>query len=427
VYVNENGYRLEAAVALAAGRAPGAGAVAAAQDDAVVVADADLRIRCATPAVAELLGYDQPALLARGVSRLVHPADEPRLREAVERLLDEPGQDERLVTRLRDSQDRWVWVEGTVTNCLGDPEISGLVATLRDVTARVRSNDAVRLSGALHQAMVETSQEGIVVADEDGSTRYANPAMARLLGIPVERLYGVDPLALLGDGAAESAAAAGSCGGTWRHEVAYEHPEGSDRILSITRRPLGREPGQLGSLVMVTDVTESRHSERALRRRALYDPLTGLPNRYLVHDRLETAAARHGLVDGGTAVLFLDLDRFKPVNDAHGHDAGDELLRQVADRLRSAVRATDTVGRLGGDEFVLVCEDIDESGVTSVADRIHAALRPPFRLGCAEVEIGVSIGAALSPPFAVGELVEQADAAMYRTKRDGGGCTFARP
>jgi diguanylate cyclase (GGDEF)-like protein/PAS domain S-box-containing protein len=401
--------------------------LAHAAHEALVVADAQFRIQYAAPAVGEMLGYEPAELVAREGARLVHPADHPAVAAAVDRLLADPRRVERLVARLRDRRQRWLWIEGTVSNCLADPDVRGLVAKLRDVTEDVRAQDALRLSGALHQAMVETAEEGIVVAGEDGTARYANPSMARLLGIPAEQLYGADPLVLLGVGGAERPAP--TTRRVWRHEVVYQHPSGSERILTVTWSPLSRDVAAgLGALVMVADVTESRRSERALRRRALYDPLTGLPNRYLFRDRLEMAAARQARADGvGTAVLFLDLDGFKPVNDVHGHDAGDELLRQVGGRLSGAVRATDTVGRHGGDEFVILCEDIDEAAALAVATRIHSALRCPFELPCGLVEIGASIGIALSPSYAVEELIEQADVAMYAAKRDGvGGSTVAR-
>jgi len=383
--------------------------------DAVVVADPDLSVQYATRAVAEMLGWSPEDVPAAPGSLLIHPADRAAVTEAVARLLADPDRTERLVVRLRDKQDRWLWVEGTITNCLADPDVRGLVANLRDVTDQVRTQDALRLSGALHQAMVETADEGIVVAGQDGTTRYANPAMARLLGIPAERLYGSDPVALLVPGASE---------GGWRQEVGYLHPDGSERVLQVTRSPLSKEAADgLGSLVMVADVTEVRRSERALRHRALYDPLTGLPNRYLVLDRLEMAAARQARSGGSTAVLFLDLDRFKPVNDTHGHQGGDELLRQLASRLAGAVRATDTVGRHGGDEFVIICEDIDEAAALSVASRVQSALRPAFRLPAGSVEVGASIGVALSPPYDVDDLIRSADVAMYEAKQQGGCCS----
>jgi len=384
--------------------------------NAVVVADADLTLHHATEAVSRMLGYTPEDPLAASAEQLIHPADRASVTAAVQRLLADPARTERLVARLRDKQERWRWVEGTVTNCLADPDVRGLVAELRDVTEQVRSRDALRLSGPLHQAMVETTDDGIAVVAADGTTRYANSSLAGLLGISLERLYAASTAALLGTGPDGTTAPR-------RHEVVHAHPDGCDRILEVTRSPLdlGESPGP-GSLLMVADVTEARREERALRQRALYDPLTGLPNRYLFLDRLEMAAARQARTEGdGTAVLFLDLDRFKPVNDTHGHHAGDELLQGVATRLVGAVRATDTVGRHGGDEFVIICEDIDEAAARSVAARIQAAFDAPIRLAQGDFPVSISIGVALSPPYAIDELVGQADAAMYHAKQQGGG------
>ena len=213
-------------------------------------------------------------------------------------------------------------------------------------------------------------------------------------------------------------------------EVPYAHPDGSDRILEVNRCPLtSPTPEPLGSLVTVSDVTEARLVEVTLRRQALHDALTGLPNRYLFLDRLETAAARHLRTIGrGTAVLYLDLDHFKPINDGHGHQAGDELLRVVAERLAGAVRATDTVGRLGGDEFAIICEDTDEQAAVLVAAKILGELRRPIEQHGEEHQIGVSIGVAVAPPHHVEELVRRADAAMYRAKQLGGSrVAVARP
>ena len=384
---------------------------------AVLVADADFTVHHATEAVSRMLGYAPEDPLAAGtVEQLIHPADHATVTAMVERLLADPDSTERLVARLRDRRERWRWVEGTVTNCLADPDVRGLVADLRDVTEQVRSRDALRLSGPLHQAMVETAHDGIAVVAPDGSTRYANSSLAGLLGISLEQLYAASAAALLGIGPDGTT-------GPRRHEVVHAHPDGCDRILEVARSPLdlGESIGS-GSLLTVADVTEARREERALRQRALYDPLTGLPNRYLFLDRLEMAAARQARTEGdGTAVLFLDLDRFKPVNDTHGHHVGDELLQGVAARLAGAVRATDTVARHGGDEFVIICEDIDEAAARSVAARIQAAFGTPILLAQGDFPVSISVGVALSPPYAIDELVGQADAAMYHAKQQGGG------
>ena len=377
----------------------------------VLVLGRDLVIRHATPAGAALLGIDETDVFPRSRGRLLHPNARTAVAEAVERLLTDARRVEQLVVRLRGDDGRLRAVEVTLSNCLQDPDLHGVVATLRDVSDRITADEEARLSAALHRAMVETSEEGIVVTGDDGTTRYVNLATARVLGLPPEQVYAVDLVALLGLQGARAG----------REEIVYAHPDGIDRILAVTRSPLG-DDAALGLLITVADVTESRLSEQDLRRRALCDPLTGLPNRYLVADRLEMAGARQGRVDGGaTAVLFIDLDGFKPINDTHGHDAGDELLRQIADRLAAAVRTTDTVGRVGGDEFVVLCEDVDEEATSVVARRVLETLQQPFQLSRATVRIDGSIGIAMSPPHPFDQLLQAADAAMYRAKRAGGG------
>lgn len=168
---------------------------------------------------------------------------------------------------------------------------------------------------------------------------------------------------------------------------------------------------------------ERKRGYSRMQRIALYDALTGLPNRPLLHDRLEGALARARRERGRLAVLYVDLDNFKEVNDRHGHDAGDELLRQVAGRLSAAVRASDTVARLGGDEFVVLLESIHApDDATMVAGKLATALRQPLRVGAHEIRIRASIGIAIHPGDGgdVVSLLQQADAAMYLAKRTGG-------
>jgi diguanylate cyclase (GGDEF)-like protein/PAS domain S-box-containing protein len=387
-----------------------------------VVLDEELRAICVTPSVTRFLGYaPEDALGTTHWQAAVHPGDLAAVAAAHRRVLGGAGRAERMVLRVRQRHGGWRWIEETVTNHLDDPDIRGLVAELRDVSQRVRTEEALELSAALHRALLETSQDGILAMAPDGTVSFANERLAEILGRPLAEVQGRPALRLLGLGAWES----GDAG----LEVPYGRPDGEERLLVVHLRPLtSATAGSLGSLVTVADVTESRLAERTLRRQALYDSLTGLPNRYLFLDRLETAAARHLRATGrGTAVVFLDLDRFKPVNDHHGHAAGDVLLEEVARRLAGAVRATDTVGRLGGDEFAIICEDTDEQSAVLVAAKILDELSRPFVQDTEEHHVGVSIGVAVAPPHHVTELVRRADAAMYRAKQLGGGrITVAR-
>ena len=184
--------------------------------------------------------------------------------------------------------------------------------------------------------------------------------------------------------------------------------------------------GEVGSRVLeraMRFAIERQRAEQRVQRLALQDPLTGLPNRRLFADRLEQALARRARNGGDVGVLFADLDGFKSVNDAHGHAAGDELLRQVAGRLQLAVRTTDTVARLGGDEFAVLCDCIgSEQDAALVAQRIIDACEAPFRLaeGDARVQLSLSIGVACakSGDPQPADLLRASDAAMYAAKRD---------
>jgi diguanylate cyclase (GGDEF)-like protein/PAS domain S-box-containing protein len=181
--------------------------------------------------------------------------------------------------------------------------------------------------------------------------------------------------------------------------------------------------GRTARLVAATDVTTRRKAQARLLRAAFYDPLTGLPNRALFRDRLEVAYSRaRGREQVGFAVLFLDVDRFKVVNDGLGHRAGDELLAQIGRRLDASRRAGDTVARLGGDEFTMLVEGVaDEREAVSVAERVHRAMSPPFQVEGNEVFSSVSIGIALAGPHteAPENPLRDADTAMYRAKLRG--------
>ena len=201
--------------------------------------------------------------------------------------------------------------------------------------------------------------------------------------------------------------------------------DGSQFMAEVVTTALYSEDGALRGFSRVTrDVTERNELERRLRHLALHDPLTGLPNRILFIDRLAHALARSDRLPGSPALLFLDIDRFKWINDTLGHGAGDELLKTMAARIAGSVRQEDTVGRFGGDEFVVLCEDIaGEQAARIVADRIVEALEPPFLIAGREVSIAASVGVVLARG---GEetperLLGDADTAMYQAKEHGSG------
>lgn len=180
--------------------------------------------------------------------------------------------------------------------------------------------------------------------------------------------------------------------------------------------------GKTGGILVISDVTERGESEEKIRRMAYFDQLTGLPNRFLLQDRFQQATAaaeRNGRRVGG---MFIDLDKFKEINDNFGHDAGDEVLRRVSDRISGCLRGNDTLSRIGGDEFVAILCDIENrSEVAAIAERITEMQAAPLEIGQQEVATGSSIGIAFYPDDGkdLDTLLKKADTAMYAAKAGG--------
>jgi diguanylate cyclase (GGDEF)-like protein len=177
-------------------------------------------------------------------------------------------------------------------------------------------------------------------------------------------------------------------------------------------------------LVMAHARDDARAAAETYKQIALHDPLTGLPNRQLLEDRIEIAAQRARRSETSAAILFVDLDQFKQVNDAHGHDVGDELLVAIARRLSTLIRPSDTLARISGDEFVFLCEDLDNpEDVDLITNRIAEALSAPFESACYEIAITASVGVAYAGPGKriSTHLVGEADKAMYEAKRSRNG------
>jgi diguanylate cyclase (GGDEF)-like protein/PAS domain S-box-containing protein len=274
-------------------------------------------------------------------------------------------------------------------------------------------------------ATLELVQDGIITLDAAGRARYLNSAaeaitgrpLAEALGRPLDEITGLKPV----DPA--SASALGADGNPMHiatHTLTTR--DGSERAVRIARHPL---PADGGSVIAITDVTANLAMAQQITHQATHDGLTGLPNRAILSDRLGQLIASARRRNQSAAVLFIDLDGFKKVNDALGHAAGDLLLREVAARLVSRIRAEDTVARWGGDEFVILLRRLDdENSVIGFANTIIHLLEEPFDLGGQNAFISASIGVSLFPRdgLEADQLLLRADAAMYRSKKDGGRC-----
>jgi diguanylate cyclase (GGDEF)-like protein/PAS domain S-box-containing protein len=274
---------------------------------------------------------------------------------------------------------------------------------------------------------LETAANGIFITSREGRIEYVNPAFERLSGYAAREAIGQTPRLLKsGRQTAEFYRTVWETilrGHAWQGRVVNRRRTGELYTVTQTITPIANGDGVVTHFVAIhDDVTSQVEAEQRLRHMASHDFLTDLPNRYTLNERLDQEAqrvARHG---GRLAVLLLDLDHFKSINDNYGHDSGDQLLVQVARRMRETARATDTLARLGGDEFALLQTDVHEpDGTADLALRLIRSLGPPFELDGQQIYTGGSVGIAMSGEGRAdpAELMRQADLALYRVKEEG--------
>jgi diguanylate cyclase (GGDEF)-like protein/PAS domain S-box-containing protein len=297
------------------------------------------------------------------------------------------------------------------------------------ISERLRS-DLMRESREALAQLIDTVPAMVTAADRDGRLLFVNAAQAEALGLsqadllgrPVSEVFGSERGDFSRELDEEVFARAEALPA---FEEAARWPDGRRVELLTTKAPLRDSQGRVTAVLSTSiDITERKRAEERLVHLAQHDPLTGLPNRAYLAERLRESCTRGRRGGDGFALHFLDLDRFKAVNDALGHEAGDRLLVQAARRLRTAMRDEDLVTRLGGDEFAILQEDISSAAEAAhLAGRILAAFEKPFRIAERSFSVKASIGITLFPKDSTGadELLRNADLAMYRAKRAGGG------
>ncbi len=296
----------------------------------------------------------------------------------------------------------------------------------RDISTARRAAEALRASEERYRRIVETAYEGIWVIDARNTTTFVNPRMAEMLGWTVEELVGRPLFDFLDADARATFDANGPDrlkGVSAQREVRFTRKDGADCWTLLSVRPNFDEAGHYeGSLAMVMDITERRRVQKALEYQALHDALTGLPNRLLLAEQLGQALVSGRAAHEQVAVLILDLDHFKEVNETFGHQAGDRLLEQVGPRLRSEIGAEGMVARLGGDEFAVLLTKTDPTAATLAAARLLEALERPFEVQGQHLDVAVSIGIAISPDDGddPDTLLRRADIALFVAKQPRG-------
>jgi len=396
----------------------------------VFIADLDRRVRWMSPMTGAVLGIPPETFIGQDFLGLVHPDDQPELLRATTEMLTHPGVEVIRSYRLRHPliADTWWRLRSSSTYLPDDPAI-GAVATRIELTIHAEADAADQ--GA-QMTLGEMSPSAVLMAAA-GRMTFRNNLARQTLG-PYAELdepeAWVDALRFAHrDGVVNALRRASEDGQRGTALAALDRAGGATQWLRVETAPamdeVGNTVGYIATLLDVTTETETREqlqeAQAQLWELANHDQLTGLPNRMQFTDRLERALGHLRREHRPVAVLYCDLDLFKPVNDERGHQSGDLVLIEVAKRLRDAVRRTDTVCRFGGDEFVVICEGFaDTAGIRDLGERLIAALHPPVVLADGPVQVTLSVGMAVADQLSTVEgLLANADRALYQAKESG--------
>ncbi len=364
--------------------------------------------------------------------KLFVPESWERLSAALANTLESGAPYELELEMIREDGSRgWMWVRGERVNDAGGTAIA-LKGIAQDITEHMNTLEALKSSEAWLRSILDNTNTCIASTDRQGQVTSFNEAFRVLLGYDAESLRKMNfadfthPEDLNVENVFFNEILAGKRN-SYHINKRYLHRDGHAIWVDLSTGVIRDEKGNVSNFVaVIRDISDRKAAESEITQLAFYDPLTGLPNRRLLLDRLRQAmasSARSGL-DG--ALFLIDLDNFKGLNDTLGHDIGDLLLQQAAGRLQACVREADTVARLGGDEFVVILNGLDEgaleaaSHAEAVGEKILSSLALPYRLAAYEYQSTASIGITLfNESRMIEELMKQADIAMYQAKQDG--------
>ncbi len=392
--------------------------------DITLVIDREFRMTWVSPAVERVLGHDPDSLVGLDAAALLHPEDLERAKERMVTVLAGGRVRGSLNARVAHADGTWRHVGVVATDLTDDPDVGGLLLNVRDITGRVEAQQESDRLGRI----IEATSDLAIIAEAGRGLTYLNAAGRQFFGLApdadpsslqltervpawVRHLWDVEVLPAL------------RVGGRWSGEMAAFDQTGSTVPLSaVFNSHRGPDGSITGVSAIARDMSAQKDFEAQLEHQATHDPLTGLPNRTLLLDRLTMAIGRSARSGRSVGVLFLDLDHFKVVNDSLGHGYGDQLLVRVAERISACLRPGDTVARFGGDEFVVLCEDLVEpTEASTIAERVAVAVSTPAALHDTEVFITASIGIAVADSAGAEpeHLLRDADAAMYQAKDKG--------
>ena len=421
--------------------------------DGILTLDRHGTVLSANRAALAIFGHRADRLLGHGLGLLMPLGAAAQLSQWLDPAAPDAGQPAAMPGRRQSRQARRADgslfpIDLAVSEMMvdGQRQYVGLVRDLSEAEAAqarvTAAAQALRAANELREAVFEHAAFALIVTDAQGGIQALNPAAERLLGCQAPAEVGCHSLGSFLDrndrhtlqGMLQQRQASGGTAGRAAASPAGV-PRGQERCLQIQRRDGGRVPASFtvsalhdssgavsGFLAIAYDITERQRLADQLAQLAYHDGLTGLPNRLRLEDHLQQAISRASRRHEALALLFIDLDRFKPINDSHGHAVGDQVLCEVARRLQAALRNADMVARLGGDEFVVLLNTLasDQDGLL-VADKLMLALAEPMQIGALVLQVGASMGMARYPENGntAAELLRSADAAMYQVKQTG--------
>ena len=397
-----------------------------ASQNAILVAQApDFAIVFANEQAAVLFGQEPERIVGQQLAAFVAPHDRDMVAgRLARRIKGEPVSPTTRVRFARPDGSHLRVGDVHVARIEASPAAVQWVVSIKDVTERLADERALQIAAAV----MESASEGIIVTDAANRIIQVNPAFTAITGYRPQEVQGKD-LRFLGASQHDPEFfdllwLKLEQDGHWEGEVWNRRPDGSVYVVWLSISAISDDGADSGGRHVATfiDITQRKEVEELLRHRAQSDPLTDLPNRTLFYDRLQVALSQARRYGHEFALLYIDLDYFKAVNDSMGHAAGDQLLVETAHRLLQAVRESDTVARLGGDEFAVILPQIGgRSEVEEIARRVLSAVARPYQLTAGEARVSASIGGAIYPQHG-GDLEgirASADAALYRAKEAG--------
>lgn len=374
----------------------------------------------------ELFGYPREELLGRSPFDFVTEASRATLADQIKRISSTEHRRYQLMGLRKDGSTFPVLIN-TTTHRDTHGELVGSFGFATDLTPIVEAQRAVAESEQELRRILDNMQDTYYRTDTEGRVMRASPSVRELLGYAPEEFLGFRLADLYVEPNGREAFLRALQAGDGRvsgYEAPLRHKKGHAVWVMTNAQFVRDENGTIVGVEGTTrDITERRRAQERIDFLAHHDALTELPNRLLFKDRFERAMVHDDRAGTRTALLFIDLDRFKPINDQHGHHVGDRVLREVAERLSTCVRGTDTVSRQGGDEFLLALTDLRSMDAPiQVANKVLAALERPFVIEGNTMTLAASIGVVVCPDNGndFEDLLRKADTAMYSAKHAGG-------